>query len=309
MEIVAEIVRSGFVEGHHHGTCVQVDPAGDAVWSLGDPDTVIFPRSCNKPIQVLAMLRAGLPLDGRLLALASASHSGEQFHLDAVREILALAGLDESALLTTPSYPLDPQVREDYVRAGGQPAAICMDCSGKHAAMLLTCVVNGWPVDDYLAREHPLQLAIADTFAEVTGAVPAAVGVDGCGAPLLATSLTRLARAVGAIARGPVGSLQHRLVAAMVESPAYLSGTTRDELSLMRAFPGSIAKAGAESVYVVAMPDGNAFALKIDDGADRARAVVMARMLALAGYQHPVLGEAPVILGGGTPVGTVRAAF
>lgn len=288
---------------------MHVDPGGDVVWSLGDPDLAIFPRSCNKPMQALGMLRAGLPLDGRLLALASASHSGEPFHLDAVREVLALAGLDEAALQTTPSYPLDLAVHDAYVRAGGQPAAVCMDCSGKHAAMLLTCVHNGWPIDSYLAPEHPLQVQIADTFAELTGATPAAVGIDGCGAPLLATSLTRLARAVGAIVQGQPGSLEHRLVTAMVGSPEYMSGTSRDEMFLMRAFPGSIAKSGAESVYVVAMPDGHTFALKIDDGADRARAVVMARALTLAGYQHPVLDEAPVILGGGRPVGSIRAAF
>ncbi len=150
MEVLAEVVRSGFVESRHRGVIVRVDPAGEVVWSIGDPGTVVFPRSANKPLQALGMLRAGLPLDGELLAIASASHSGEPFHLDAVREILKLAGLDESALQTPPSYPLDPKVHAAYIRAGGVRAPICMDCSGKHAAMLLTCVTNGWPTDSYL---------------------------------------------------------------------------------------------------------------------------------------------------------------
>ena len=309
MEVLAEIVRSGFVEGHHRGAVVRVDPTGSVVWSMGDPDTVIFPRSANKPLQALGMLRAGLPLDGRLLALASASHSGERFHLDAVREILALAGLDESSLQTPPSYPLDPHTHADYLRAGGERAAICMDCSGKHAAMLLTCVTNAWPIDTYLSPEHPLQQAIGETFADLTGATPASVGTDGCGAPLLATSLARLAGAIGDLVQAPAGSYERRLVEAMVANPEYVSGTTRDEMFLMKAFPGLIAKSGAESVYVVGMPDGSAFALKIDDGGDRARAVVMAKALALAGYQDPILDEEPVILGGGRPVGSIRAAF
>lgn len=309
MEVLAEIVRSGFVEGHHRGAVVRVDRDGCVVWSVGDPDTVIFPRSSNKPLQVLGMLRAGLPLDGRLLALSSASHSGEQFHLDGVREILALAGLDESALQTPPSYPMDPHTHAEWLRAGGGPEPILMDCSGKHAAMLLTCVTNGWSTADYLSPDHPLQLAIGATFAALTGATPASVGTDGCGAPLLATSLSRLARAIGAIVQSLPGSPERRLVDAMVAFPQYVSGSTRDEMFLMKAFPGAIAKSGAESVYVVGMPSGDAFALKIDDGADRARAVVMAQALTLAGYRDPILLELPAVLGGGKPVGAIRVTF
>ncbi|MGZ5410362.1 MAG: asparaginase [Aeromicrobium sp.] len=309
MEVLAEVVRSGFVEGRHHGVILRADPEGNVVWSVGDPDTVIFPRSANKPLQALGMLRAGLPLEGCLLALASASHSGEQFHLDAVREILTLAGLDESALQTPPGYPLDPHVHADYLRSGGTRAPICMDCSGKHAAMLLTCVINDWSTDTYLSPEHPLQKAIGDTFSDLTGGTPATVGIDGCGAPLLATSLACLTRAIGAIVQAPAGTEERRLVDAMVAFPEYLSGTTRDEMRLMRAFPGAIAKSGAEGVYVVGMPDGSVFALKIDDGADRARAVAMAKALTLAGHQHPILEEQPVILGGNRPVGLIRAVF
>ncbi len=210
MEVLAEVVRSGFVESRHRGVIVRVDPTGEVVWSIGDPGAVIFPRSANKPLQALGMLRAGLPLDGELLALASASHSGEPFHLDAVREILALAGLDEADLQTPPSYPLDPKVHAAYIRAGGVRAPICMDCSGKHAAMLLTCVTNGWPTDTYLVPEHPLQVAITETFTDLTQGPPAVIGTDGCGAPLLATPLVQLARAVGRIAAGPPGSHEAR---------------------------------------------------------------------------------------------------
>lgn len=286
-----------------------MDPAGEVTWSLGDPGTVVFPRSSNKPIQALGMLRAGLPLDGRLLALASASHSGETFHLDAVREILALAGLDESALQTPPSYPLDPHVHADYLRAGGVRAPICMDCSGKHAAMLLTCVTNEWTIDDYLDPEHPLQLEITRTFTELTDGPPSVVGVDGCGAPLLATPLQQLARAVGRLVQSAAGSLGARLVEAMTAHPEYVSGTTRAERDLMLAFPGLVAKSGAESVYVVGLPDGSAYALKIEDGAERPLYAVMGRALELAGLDAPVLHERPTILGGGRPVGELRLTF
>ncbi len=309
MEILAELTRSGFVEGHHRGAIVRIDATGEVQWSLGDADLVVFPRSCNKPIQTVGMLRAGLSLRGRLLALASASHSGEPMHLDGVREILALAHLDESALQTPPSYPLDPHTHADYLRAGGVRAPICMDCSGKHAAMLLLCVEQDWDTTTYLELDHPVQQAIAAAFADLTGAPPDAIGVDGCGAPLFATSLTRLARSINTIAQAAPGTVERELVDAMVANPTYLSGPSRDECQLMQAFPGAIAKSGAEAVYVVAMPDGTALALKIDDGADRARTVAMARALQVAGYDHPMLDERLVVLGGGLPVGELRPAF
>ena len=121
----------------------------------------MLPRSCNKPLQALGMLEAGLDLDGELLALACASHSGEPFHVEGVRRILAGAGLDEDALQTPPDYPLDDEAREELIRRGERKAPILMNCSGKHAAMLATCVANGWPTATYLDPDHPLQQAIA----------------------------------------------------------------------------------------------------------------------------------------------------
>src|SRR6478735_2486506 len=146
--VIAERVRSGFVEGHHHGSV----------------DGPILPRSSNNPIQAAAMVRLGLDLPPDLLALACASHSGEQLHVDGVRRILALAGLSEAALQTPVDFPLDDVERDAVLRAGGQPSSIQMNCSGKHAAMLATCVVNGWDLETYLDVEHPLQQAIQVTF-------------------------------------------------------------------------------------------------------------------------------------------------
>lgn len=314
--VVAEVVRSGFVEGRHHGSVVALDRDGSVGWSVGDATSPVLPRSCNKPLQAVAMVRAGLDLPPELLALASASHSGEAFHLDGVRRILALAGLDESALQTPPDLPLDDATRAAALRAGDEPSSIAMNCSGKHAAMLLTCVTNGWDTATYLSADHPLQRAIAATFGELTGEPIAVSAVDGCGAPLLSTSLTGLARGFRALAVATEGP--ERLVADAVRAhPAYVSGTTRDELALLTAVPGAIGKAGAEACYAVALPDGQAFALKIEDGGVRARPVVMAEALRRAGVQRlpgvdagalDATGRAPV-LGAGHPVGEVRAAL
>ena len=168
-EILVEIVRSGFVEGHHRGSVVALTADGDVDWAIGDATSPVYPRSSNKPMQAAGMVRRGLDLPPDLLALVSASHSGEPFHIDGARRILAIAGLDESALLTPPDFPLDDEARVAFIRAGHDKEPVAMNCSGKHAGMLATCVVNGWPTDTYPALDHPLQRSLAETFAELTG--------------------------------------------------------------------------------------------------------------------------------------------
>ncbi|MGH3474945.1 MAG: asparaginase [Aeromicrobium sp.] len=309
MDVLVEVVRSGLVEDRHRGVAVRVDPDGKVMWSIGDPDVIVFPRSANKPFQALGMMRAGLPLNGAELALAAASHSGEPFQVDGVQAILARAGLEEAALQTPPAIPSDPVEHVSALRAGREPAAILMECSGKHAAMLLTSVVNDWPIDTYLEPDHPLQQAITGTFTSFTDAQPDAVGIDGCGAPMLATTLRRLATATARLMSAPSGSDARLLLDAMVAHPEYVSGTRRDELRLMRAVPGLFAKTGAESVLVVGLPDGSACALKIEDGGKRPRFVAMHRILEIAGLEAEILHDRPPVLGGCKHVGEVRPAF
>ena len=314
--VVAEIVRSGFVEGHHYGSVVALEADGRVAWSVGDVESQVLPRSCNKPLQAVGMLRAGLDLDGELLALAAASHSGEAFHLEGARRILASAGLDESALQTPPDYPIDDRAREEYIRAGGEKSPLAMNCSGKHAAMLATCVVNGWDTATYLDPEHPLQVAIAETFADLTGEKVAVVAVDGCGAPLLSTSLGGLARAFRTVALATSGP-EKRVADAIRTHPEFTSGSRRDEATLLRAIPGAIGKAGAESCYAVALADGRSVALKTDDGAPRVRPVLMAAALERLGVTRDDDVDADAVrrtgvvelLGGGRPVGEIRATF
>jgi L-asparaginase II len=314
--VVAELVRSGFVEGRHYGSVVALDAGGEVEWGVGAVAAPILPRSCNKPLQAVGMVRLGLDLPPDLLALACASHSGEPFHVEGVRRILASAGLPESALQTPTDWPLDDAERDAVLRAGGEPTPTLMNCSGKHAAMLATCVAKGWDTDTYLDPKHPLQQGIHETFADLTGEPVATVAVDGCGAPLLGTSLVGLGRAFRRLALAADGP-EHRVAEAIRTHPAWVSGTRRDELALLTAIPGAIGKAGAESCYAVALPDGRAFALKTDDGAVRARPVVMAAALSRSGVDDEPgvdgaavrrTGEAP-LTGGGRRVGEIRAVL
>ncbi|BDH05515.1 hypothetical protein HEK131_27420 [Streptomyces seoulensis] len=305
---VAHLVRGGVVEGVHHGSVVVLGTDGEVRFQLGDTEAAFYPRSALKPVQAVAMLRAGLPLDGELLSLAAASHSGEERHLDGTKRILDLASLGETDLRNTPDMPFDPVVRDAWVRDGRGPSRLAQNCSGKHAAMLWTAELNGWSLDDYLDPAHALQQAIAETVEDLTGQRVAHVTVDGCGAPLFAVSLHGLARALARITTAAPGTPEARVADAMREHAEMASGVRRDVAALMRTVPGLLAKDGFEGVQVAALPDGRAIAVKIADGADRARVPVAAAALAHAGVDPALLtgfAGAP-LLGGGRPVGAVR---
>ncbi|WP_410821649.1 asparaginase [Micromonospora sp. 050-3] len=306
---LAEVVRSGFVEGAHRGSVVVLDAAGAAVASAGDVTSPIFPRSASKPMQAIGMLRAGLALtDPADVALVSASHAGEEFHLARVGALLERAGLDASALHCPPDLPVGAAAREAVLRAGGGPSRVQMNCSGKHSGMLLTCEAAGWSREGYWRPEHPLQQRLRAAIEEFTGEQAAAVGVDGCGAPVLAVSLTGLAGAYLRLVDAETGSVPRTVADAMRAHPEIVGGTQADDTRLMRGVPGLLAKVGAEGVIAVALPGVGAVALKIDDGADRARMPVLVSALRRLGVDAPVLTEYAEVplFGGGVPVGAVR---
>jgi L-asparaginase II len=306
--VLAEVVRSGFTESRHRGALAAVASDGTFAFTAGNANAPMFPRSANKPLQAAAMLRAGLPLEGELLALAAASHSGEDFHASGVREVLDIVGLTEDDLQCPPSLPLDEPSARRLVRDSDTPESrVRFNCSGKHAAMLATCIVNDWPTASYLDPAHPLQLHIGRTIEELAMEPIAAIGVDGCGAPLFALTLAGLARAFRALVLAPEGSPERKVADAMRKFPEWTSGTTRDERRLMVAIPGLLLKSGAEGVNAFALADGTAAALKIDDGNARARTPVTAAILARLGAQPPSDLAVSPVLGGGEPVGDVVA--
>ncbi|MEU1011682.1 asparaginase [Streptomyces sp. NPDC005890] len=308
--VLAEVVRSGFVEGRHRGSLVMLGADGAVESAIGEVTSPVFPRSANKPMQAAGVLRAGLDLADERLALAAGSHSGEPFHRDLVREMLDEHGLTPEHLRCPASLPLDQQEQEAWLAAGGRRDRVAMNCSGKHAAMLAAALRN-WPLESYPDPDHPLQQVIRTVVEETAGEPVAAVGVDGCGAPLMAISLTGLARAFRCFVRAAPGSPERRVADAMRAHPAYVAGTRRHDTWLMREVPGLLSKVGAEAVQAVALPDGRALALKVDDGGARALGPVLGRALRLLGVTAPVVervGRAPV-LGGGREVGEVRAVF
>jgi L-asparaginase II len=302
--------RSGHPESVHHGAVVALGSDGQVAFSLGDVDAAIFPRSSMKPIQALSMVRHGLDLPDELLALVCASHDGRSEHQDGVRRILDTFGLDERSLANTTDLPLDEEEARSATRAGKEPSSLQHNCSGKHAGMLATCVTAGWTTDSsYLSPDHPLQRAITEDVPLASGGATPACGVDGCGAPAHLLSVVELARSFRRIATGEVGSAGQRIQRAMSSHPEMVGGPTRDVTLLMRGVPGLMAKDGAEGVFAVALPDGRAVALKVADGANRARPPIMKAALTALGIDLSKVDERAfeaAILGHGQRVGEVR---
>jgi L-asparaginase II len=311
-QVVAEVVRSGFVESVHHGSVVAVAPDGELLWRVGEPDAEMFPRSSSKPLQAVGMLRCGLGevvSDPELLAVVAASHSGEPYHLALVHRLLAAGGLDASVLDNTPGLPYDETAARDVLRAGGGPDHVQQNCSGKHAAMVLTAARNGWSLDGYRDPGHPLQKELAATIEELCGERSSHTAVDGCGAPLLSMSLTGLARSFSRLVTAPAGAAERVVADAMRAHPRAVGGSGRAVTALMESVPGLLAKDGAEGVYGAALPDGTAVAVKVADGAARAAAPVLVAALLRLGVSAERLAAVPpsLVLGAGQPVGLVRA--
>jgi L-asparaginase II len=306
-EVLAEVVRNGFVESVHLGSVAGLAPDGTLAFARGDVAATVLPRSTVKPFQALACLMAGAPLTGARLAIAAGSHTGQDIHVQTVEAMLADAGLDFGALRCPPSRPYDEPARTAQIRSGAGETREHMNCSGKHAAMLAACVVNGWPTESYLDPEHPLQQRIRAILGRLAGEQPGPVAVDGCGAPLFGLSLAGLARAAQALALSQDGPV-HTVAEAMREHPEFVAGTGHVNTELMRALPGVIAKGGAEGLLIAATPQGHTVAVKVSDGSPRAATVIALAALDALGAE--VSGAAALrsvpVFGGGRAVGEIR---
>ena len=262
------------------------------------------------------MLDAGLPLSGAQLALAAASHSGEVDHVAGVLSMLADAGLTEDDLGCPADLPADQAARDQVIRGGGAPRRVYMNCSGKHAAMVQTCRINGWSTADYLDPNHPLQQAVRATIETTTGVdTHHTVGVDGCGTPVFATELADLARGFAALVTAAARHLgPQRLPMRCAGMPTWSAGRRPWDTLLMTGIDGLLVKLGADGVQAFALPDGRAAAFKISDGADRARLPLVLAALEFLGIPAESVASstaavtARTVLGGGRPVGSVVVA-
>ena len=292
--ILVEVTRGSLVESFHRGAVVVADSFGETLFEAGDIRMRAYMRSSAKPFQALPLVTSGavgrFQFTPREIALMCGSHNGEEAHIETVSGILRKAGLREDKLKCGPHPPFDPDARLALKKSGASPSQLHNNCSGKHTAMLAGCVHENYSLEGYLEFDHPWQKKILEAIAELaeTGTDEIVLGVDGCGAPVHALPLYNSALAGAKLAGlkegdGPPGAACGRIFRAMTENPYMVAGKDRICTELIEAGGGKLlAKAGAEGYYLAAFRDndrGIGIAVKIDDGAERARDIVVIELL------------------------------
>jgi len=307
--ILVEVTRGAAVESRHRGQIVVADPRGNLVKHLGDPEALVCMRSLAKPFQALALLTTGameaFGFGAEELALFSGSLSGQDFQVDLAARALERLGLSPEALQCGVHPPLHRPSAQALTQAGAKPTPLHNTCAGKHTAMLALCVYHKWPLENYLAVDHPVQHLILGTVGRMAG-LPREdikVAIDGCGAPVFYLPLKNIALGYARLAGSQPGSPGGRLMEAILAHPRHIAGDGRLDTEVMTALPGkAFAKSGAEGGYALALKEGGlGVALKIEDGGPRALNPTVVAVLeqlgvltptareALAPYAHPLI--------------------
>ncbi len=290
--VLAETLRGNWVENRHRGAYAVIDAEGRVIASRGDIDRPIFPRSAIKSMQALPIFTqqadARFDLADEELALACASHHGEEAHVAGVQDLLSRMGLSVTDLECGAHQPTNAGAREALRARGEQPSALHNNCSGKHSGMLGVALALGVPTAGYVDREHAVQKRVRAAVETVIGETlsEGRCGTDGCSIPTFAAPLrafgfgfARMARGTGISEELAGGS--RRLFDAATSHPHLVAGTGHADTRLMAAFKGRLMqKVGAEGVQCGAIRDrGWGYALKCDDGNIAASQAMLAAML------------------------------
>jgi len=327
--VTVEVTRGLLVESRHRGSIVVVDGDGGLVYSMGDIDAGVFPRSACKAMQALPLVESGAAdaygFGDKELALACSSHNGEDEHAALAASMLERAGRSVETLECGAHWSSHQKTLIHQARTMENPTALHNNCSGKHAGFVCACCHQDVDPKGYVGYDHPLQQQIRDTMQDLTGAPLGHdnCGTDGCSIPTYAVPLRGLAHGFAKMATGQgLGPLRakasRRLFDACMAEPFYVAGTGRACTELMRIAPGRIfCKTGAEGVFCAAIPEqGIAMAVKCDDGTGRAAeamiAAVLARFFEKDGEIHAALGAMAVKSmhnWNGIHVGDIRATL
>ena len=307
--VLVEVTRGEMVESRHRGAVALAHSNGQTISGIGDVARLIYPRSALKPLQALHLIESGAAaayqLGEREIALACASHNGEEPHVAAVVQWLKRLGLDESALECGAHPPRRSFDREALLSQGKKPGPAHNNCSGKHCGFLTAALHGEHPPQAYIAREHPVQQAVMTLIGELAGISlqEAPHGIDGCGIPVAGIPLDHLAMAFARFASGDGlsggrASAARQVYDAMVNVPFMVAGTKRWCTNAIEAGRGAfIVKTGAEGVYCAAIPEaGIGVALKIDDGAHRASECAMGAVLSKIPGLRALFADSPAEL-------------
>ena len=292
-EVLAHVIRGGEIESVHRGHLVVVDKNYQVVFGVGEYHTRTYWRSAAKPFQVLPMIEAGgvekFGFNDEEIAVMTASHGGEEKHVERVRNIFDKMGCGLEALDCGRAAPMYWPAAKRLVEKKEEYGQIHNPCSGKHSSMIALALIKGYDIKNYIDPDHPVQKEMLEVVSDVTGlaAGDIGIGVDGCGVPVFGLSVYNMAVAYSKLAapRDVKNAAREkalsRVAGAMAGNPFYVAGSGRLDTLLMEATGGRlVAKLGAEGVYCVGIiGEGVGIALKIEDGSSRAIDVVIIELL------------------------------
>lgn len=278
------LLREGIIESRHIVQAVVCDERGRVLSVAGNAETATFVRSALKPFQALAVTTTGTleryDLSDRDLAIITSSHKGTIEQVRQVFNILWRADIDPTAL----QCPI-PE---------GKKSPLEYNCSGKHAGMLAVCQQRHFPLNNYLERKHPVQQLVLSKVAELLR-MPAEEFIsvrDDCGVPTYLMQLAQIGSLYAQLASGNNLDME-RIVRAMTHHPAMVAGDGEFDTELMRLTSGElVSKSGAEGVQCVArLREGMGLAIKVMDGAKRAKYAVAINLLQQMGWIDPSVAE------------------
>lgn len=292
--------RSGRIDALHYGSIAVADPSGRLLYAVNDPHYPTYLRSSIKMIQALPVVLSGAAdrfgFTDAELSVCVASHIGAGYHLETVQGILGKIGLDEGALRCGVHPPDDGAEHKRLICSDQSPTQLHNNCSGKHSGMLATCVARGWPVENYIAIDHPLQQWILDLMAEYSGIARENIGagIDGCSLPAWYMPISGAATALARFMKNAQDGKEadRRVFSAVVARPEMINADGGFDTELVRALRGrAIAKRGAMAMFVVGViteqygPLG--IAVKLEDGNMTPMPVVVMRVLESLGAVGP----------------------
>jgi len=289
--ILVDVYRGATLESRHRGAVAAFDANGSLIYSLGNIDALVFPRSSLKPIQAIPLLESGAAAQFQMsteeIALACASHGAEQSHREVLTGWMRRVDLDESLLACGPSLPLHNDSAHQWLREGGQPMQHLHNCSGKHTGMLTLARHLGLTVDGYDEYTHQTQQLWMSVLSDLSGLDCNALpwDRDGCGLPALAMPLRDFARALSGFCApekqtATRAEAMSEILRCMNANPLMVAGSDRCCTATMQAHDDLVVKTGAEGVFAAIAPSAKiAVALKIDDGATRAADAALGAVL------------------------------
>lgn len=290
-QLLVEYIRDGLAEQSHYGFVVLADKNRAFDFTGEDKDYPFYLRSCAKPLQASLIIDYGLDkhfdMTSEEIAICSASHAGEEIHVNTAVNLLKKTGLDESYLKCGFHKPISKTEQEKLLLSGKKENVFQNNCVGKHIMMLAICKIKNWDLNTYYEAEHPLQKAIKekiydlchinthklDCFGKSLAMTSYPITKDGCGVPIHSMPLKNMLHGYLNLFCNPK---YDKITNAFRNNPYIIGGENRLDTNIMQNSHNLIAKVGAGGLCIVVnLQEEEAFIVKICDCDMKAREIVV----------------------------------